>query len=235
MEGLNGIHHLAISTADMKGQLEFFTDVFGAELKALYWMHGVPETFHGFVRLSDTCYIAFVQGPRNASIEPIPGVSHAGSAAGPSAGGTMQHIAFNVKDMDELLAMRDRIRDRGINVFGPLDHGMCHSIYFVGLEGLVLEVATSERPIDERAWIDPEVVGLVGIDEDLLAKMVSPETFSSQGGAVKNPPVDWSKPQLDMPREVLEAIMAMPDEMVTARLSENVPPVQVNDSPTTAR
>lgn len=139
----------------------------------------------------------------------------------------MQHIAFNVRDMDELLAMRDRIRDRGINVFGPLDHGMCHSIYFVGLEGLVLEVAFSERPIDERAWIDPEVVGLVGIDDDLLEKLKKPARFASRGGAVRNPPVDWSKPQLDMPKEILERIMAMPDEEVTARMSENIPPVTV--------
>ena len=28
----NGVHHLAISTADIKGQLAFFTDVLGGEL-----------------------------------------------------------------------------------------------------------------------------------------------------------------------------------------------------------
>ena len=154
MEGLNGVHHLAISTANMREQLEFFTDVLGAELKALYWMHGVPDTVHGFVKLNDSCYVAFVQGPANAAIESTIGVSHAGSAAGPSAPGTMQHVAFNVADLDELLAIRDRIRDRGINVFGPLDHGMCHSIYFAGPENLALEVATSEVAIDERQWID---------------------------------------------------------------------------------
>ena len=227
MEGLNGIHHLAISTADMKAQLEFFTDVFGAELKALYWMHGAPQTFHGFVKLNDSCYVAFVQGPKNASIDPVPGVSHAGSAAGASAGGTMQHVAFNVRDMDEMLAIRDRIRSRGINVLGPIDHGMCRSIYFAGPEGLVLEVATSERPIDERAWIDPEVVALCGIDDDLLDRMKKPEPFESKGGAVPNPPVDWSKPQLDYPKPVLESLMGMPDDQVLARLSENVPPVQI--------
>ena len=149
MDGLNGIHHLAISTGDMRAQLEFFTDVLGGELKALYWMHGVDKTFHGFVRLNDACYIAFVQGPETASIEPVLGVSHSGSSALPSAPGTMQHVAFNVSSLDELKAMRDRIRDRGINVFGPLDHGMCHSIYFAGPENLSLEVATSEQPIDE--------------------------------------------------------------------------------------
>lgn len=227
MEGLNGVHHLAISTGDIRGQLEFFTDVLGAELKALYWMHGVKGTVHAFVKLDDTCYVAFVQGPANAGIEPILGVTHAGSAAGRSAPGTMQHVAFNVADLDELLAMRDRIRDRGINVFGPLNHGLCHSIYFAGPENLALEVATSEVAIDERAWIDPEVVALVGIDDDLLGRLTAPASFEPSGGAVPNPAVDWSKPQLEMDRDRLMALMAMPDETVTALLSESTPPVDV--------
>lgn len=225
MGNLNGVHHLAVSTGNMKAQLEFFTDVLGAELKALYWMHGVPDTMHGFVKLNDSCYVAFVQGPTTGTIEPVMGVSHAGSAALPSAPGTMQHVAFNVNDLDELLAIRDRIRDRGINVFGPLDHGMCHSIYFAGPENLALEVATSEVPIDERSWIDPEVVEVCGIDEPTLARLVSPAAFESQHGTVPQPAIDWGKPQLNMPRKALEAIMTMPDEEVTARLSESTPPV----------
>lgn len=102
-----------------------------------------------------------------------------------------------------------------------------HSIYFAGPEHLALEVATSAEPIDERAWIDPEVVELVGIDAALLERLKSPAAFESQGGAVPNPPVDWSKPQLSMPREVLEKVMAMPDDNVTARLSQPDPPVAV--------
>lgn len=227
MEGLNGVHHLAIATANMREQLDFFTNVLGAELKALYWMHGVPDTVHGFVRLNDTCYVAFVQGPSTGEIDPILGVTHAGNAADPSAPGTMQHVAFNVADLDELLAIRDRIRDRGINVFGPLDHGMCHSIYFAGPENLALEVATSPVPIDERAWIDPEVVELCGIDSETLERFKHPDPFDGQGGAIPNPPVDWSKPQLNMPQKALEAIMGMPDDQVIARLSESTPPVAV--------
>ena len=49
----NGVHHLAICTADIKRQIEFFTDVLGAELKALYWMHGVEGAWHGFLRLNE--------------------------------------------------------------------------------------------------------------------------------------------------------------------------------------
>ena len=45
---INGVHHLAISTKDIKAQIEFFSDVLGAELVALFWMHGVPGGWHGF-------------------------------------------------------------------------------------------------------------------------------------------------------------------------------------------
>jgi len=59
----NGVHHLAIGTRDIKAQIEFFTQVVGMELVALYWMHGVPETVHGFLRLNDSSSLAFVQMP----------------------------------------------------------------------------------------------------------------------------------------------------------------------------
>ena len=52
------------------------------------------------------------------------------------------YVAFDVADHYELLAMRDRIRSRGVNVMGPIHHGMCDSIYFAGPEGLTLEIAT---------------------------------------------------------------------------------------------
>jgi catechol 2,3-dioxygenase-like lactoylglutathione lyase family enzyme len=230
----SGIHHLAISTADMKAQLSFFTDVLGAELKALYWMHGVPGAQHGFVKLNDSSYVAFVQMPAIADIPSELGVTHAGSGGGTSAPGTMQHVAFNVDTLDDLLALRDRIRSRGINVFGPLDHGMCHSIYFAGPEQLSLEIATSAAPIDDRAWIDPEVVALCGIDDDELAAMRAPAEYEDEGGRVPNPPIDWSKPHQVMgSRESYVKLMSMPDEVVTAKLSESEPPVRVDDLQTT--
>ena len=64
----SGVHHLAMSTADMKGHWTFFTDVLGAELKALYWMHGVPNARHGFVKLNDSSYVEFVEMPTIADI-----------------------------------------------------------------------------------------------------------------------------------------------------------------------
>jgi catechol 2,3-dioxygenase-like lactoylglutathione lyase family enzyme len=223
----NGLHHLAISTGNMKAQIEFFSDVLGMELVALYWMHGVEGTWHGFLRLNDTASVAFVQNEAIAGTAPAPGISHSGSPALPSAPGTMQHVAFNVDGDEELLNMRDRIRSRGINVIGPLDHGICKSIYFAGLEGLSLEVATSAAAIDARAWIDPEVQALAGINDDELARFKRPAAFAGDGGKLKQPRYDASKPHQAYPQEVYQAILAMPDEEVTKRMSVPEPPVRV--------
>jgi len=139
-------------------------------------------------------------------------------------------VALNVDSLDELLALRDRIRSRGVNVLGPLDHGMCHSIYFAGPEDLSLEIASSAKPIDGRAWIDPQVVGLAGISPDELARYRSPAPFASQGGKVPQPPVDPAKPHArGFPKPLYEALLAMSDEQVTAQLSESTPPVRVDD------
>ncbi len=224
----NGIHHLAVSTADIKSQIEFFTDVLGMELVALYWMHGVEGAWHGFVKANDACYIAFVQ---QDAIKDIPieyGKTHAGSGALPSAPGTMQHLALNVDTEEELLAMRDRIRDRGVNVLGYIDHGMCKSIYFAGPEGLTLEVATSDEPIDQRAWIDPEVVELAGINAAELARYKKPAEYSDEGGGVVQPPYDAGKPHMQYPPEMYQAILKLSDEEVRAASSETEPPVKVN-------
>jgi len=227
MPRANGLHHLAISTGNMKAQIEYFSDVLGMELVALYWMHGVEGTWHGFMRLNDTASVAFVQNDKIAATKPALGISHAGTAGLPSAPGTMQHVAFNVDTDDELLAMRDRIRSRGLNVLGPLDHGMCKSIYFAGLEGLTLEIATSARAIDANAWIDPEVQALAGINDEELARYKRPAAYKGEGGKLKQPPYDASKPHQAYPPEVYKMLLAMPDDELTKRLSVPDPPVRV--------
>jgi catechol 2,3-dioxygenase-like lactoylglutathione lyase family enzyme len=220
-----GVNHLAISTCDMKAQLTFFADVLGCPLKALYWMHGVPNTFHGFVELSPESYIAFVQHPKNKS-EIVWGVSHAGTAGSPVTAGAMQHVAFHVDSLDDVLALRDRIRSHGIQVMGPIDHGMVQSMYFAGLEGLSLEICTGGG-IDERAWIDPEVQGLCNISPDELDALKCPAPFARNDDAVAQPPFDASKPHMNYPVEILNAIMGISDKEMWEERSITTPPVNV--------
>jgi hypothetical protein len=139
----------------------------------------------------------------------------------------MQHLALNVDSETDLLNMRDRIRSRGINVVGPMDHGFCKSIYFAGPEGLSLEIATSDRPIDPRAWIDPEVQALVNISEEELARFKRPAPYAGQGGALKQAAYDPAKPHQVYPPAVYKALLAMSDEDYAKR-SEPAPPVKID-------
>jgi len=223
----NGVHHLAIATRNIKAQIEFFTQVVGMELVALYWMHGVPDTVHAFLRLGDGSSLAFVQGPEMVGIEPVPGVSHAGFTAGPVAPGVMQHVALNVASEADLLAVRDRLRSHGHWVMGPIDHGMCKSIYLAAPEGIMLEFATSAEPIDAEEWIDPEVVDLCGIRPDELARYLRPPAFASREGAVPQPD-PHAQPNFEFPaewRERGEALFRMSDDEIAAMMSVPTPPV----------
>ena len=222
----NGVHHLAISVGAIKRQIEYYTQVVGLEMVALYWMHGVEKTFHCFFKLNDSSYLALVHNPDIAKLRAVPGLSHpAGWTADNTAPGTMQHVALNVDTQAELLAIRDRVRSHGSWVMGPLDHGFCKSIYLKAPEGLMLEFATSEGgSIDAEQWIDPEVVELIGISPAELKGYKSPPSFASQGGAVKNPEVDLANPPMVF-RNKDQRVYSMTDEEVTAKLSESTPPV----------
>ena len=223
----NGVHHLAIATRDVKKQVEFFSQVCGMELVAIYWMHGVENTVHAFLRLGDASSLALVQTPAVQGIEPALGVSHPGFTGGDVAGGAMQHLAFNVDSNAELLAMRDRLRSHGYWVMGPIDHGMCQSIYATAPEGLMIEFATSAEPIDAEQWIDPEVVAFCGIEADELARYRQPAAFASQNGAVPQPDPHVRENFVfpEEMRERAEMLMRLSDDERNAMLSVPTPPV----------
>ncbi|HKK51128.1 MAG TPA: VOC family protein [Myxococcota bacterium] len=222
----NGIHHVAFSTADIKRQIEFFSDVLGLPLVALFPMHGVPGGLHGFLEASPRCLISFVQLEANAKIEIEYGRTHAGNGASPSAPGTLQHLALNVDSDEQLLALRNRIRSRGVNVLGPIDHGMCRSIYFAGPEALTLEIATSSESIDPETWIDPETVRRAGIREEELERFRRPASYESPSEPVPQPEMDPEKPHMRYPRKLYAQLLSMPDEAIGQSASEPEPPVK---------
>jgi len=230
----NGIHHLAIMTADMKSQIEFWSDVLGAKLVAMYYMHGTDGYFHAFMELSGAttgkpaCHVAFVQCPNIEKIPSEVGVTHAGNVLAPSSAGTMQHFAVNVDSKEELLAMRDRIRSKGVRVQGPLDHGFCQSIYFGGPENTVLEVCSSlGRDINGEAWVDPVVQSNLGISNKELAGYKNPEDYSNPGEPISQPPVHEGKPVYAGMPDGYSASWDWPDEEVFEKLSDTTPPVDV--------
>lgn len=227
----NGVHHIAVMTADLKEQIEFFTDVMGCELVALYDLHGVENgAGHCFFKLNDESYFSVVYSPSIANIEPQYGVSHPTRQPEPGglhAKGTLDHLAFNVSNMDDLIAMRDRIRSRGYNCIGPVNHGFCHSIYFAGPDLLSLEVSFSEQAIDEKLWIDPKWIDSLGISEEELARYISPDPYPGEGGAVAQPEYNgvWN-PNMG---EGWAVMGTMSDEDFVANMPDvSAPPVDPN-------
>src|SRR5207245_2642172 len=105
----NGVHHLAIATRDIKAQIEFFTQVVGMELVALYWMHGVPNTVHAFLRMGDSSSIAFVQGPAMAAIRTVGGGSAAGLPASRLAPGRLAASAAQLRVPTRLARARREV------------------------------------------------------------------------------------------------------------------------------
>jgi len=221
-----GIHHIAVMSADIKSHIEFFSDVLGCELSGLFDMHGVPGGLHAFMHLNDHSYFSIVQLPDVADIPVEIGVTHAGSGAMPSAAGTMQHLAFRVDTADQLLAMRDRIRSKGVNVIGPLDHGMCQSIYFGGPDQMTLEIATPSGDFDPARWIDPAVLEKAGINAEEAERYKVPDAYDGEGGSVAQPPYDPDKPHQAYPKEMYQRMLETPDDVITRMGSYTEPPVK---------
>jgi catechol 2,3-dioxygenase-like lactoylglutathione lyase family enzyme len=220
-----GIHHIAVMTGDMKKQIGFFSDVLGLPLVAIFDMHGVPGGIHAFLKLDDGCYFSLVQLPETAEIPITLGVTHAGTGAGNSAPGTMQHLAFHVANEAMLLAMRDRIRTKGVNVIGPLDHGMCKSIYFAGPEQLTLEVACPGLAVTPDRWIDPAVLAKVGISAAEAADFAAPDKYDGDSGQVRQPAYNENQPHMAYPADRYKMMLALPDEALAAMPQHNEPPV----------
>ena len=154
-------------------------------------------------------------------------VTHAGNPGANSAAGTMQHLALKVKDHDEMMAMRDRLRAKGVPVLGPMDHGMCVSMYFAGPENLSLELSYSSQPINNAQWIDPEVVALAGISKEELERYKNPAAFPGSGGSVAQPAIGETSTGPHMtnyPPGRYEASTSVPDEVVLTMV-ESEPPV----------
>lgn len=74
-----------------------------------------------------------------------------------------------------------------------------------------------------------EVVELAGISADELDRYRNPVTYASPESPVPQPTFDTDLPwQRGFPQKVYEAIISMPDEVVTKKMSENTPPVAVD-------
>ncbi|WP_370338730.1 VOC family protein [Parvularcula marina] len=133
---LQGVHHVAYRCRDAKETVEFYQRVMGMDFQLAIAEDKVPSTgepdpyMHVFLDAGNNNVLAFFELPTRDEMgrdEKTPR--------------WVQHIAFRVGSMEELLAAKERAEAEGLDVVGPTHHGVFKSIYFFDPNGHRLELA----------------------------------------------------------------------------------------------
>jgi|SRR5579871_4239685 len=136
-----GVHHLALTTEDMKATADFYVDVLGMPL--IHAMKVPPglgtgpgnrgnppfeNLRHYFFDMGGDSVVAFFEIPRGAK-----------DKSDRDAIGGMQHVAFSITARN-FAALQERLSQRGVPVDGPIEimPGI-FSIYFMDPNGIRLE------------------------------------------------------------------------------------------------
>jgi len=133
------IHHVAYRCNDAKETVNFYRDVLSMEFKLAIAEDKVPSTgepdpyMHVFLDAGMGNVLAFFE---------LPNAPKMGRDLNTPE--WVQHIAFEVSSYGELTQAKEQLEARGIDVVGPVNHGIFDSIYFFDPNGHRLELAANK-------------------------------------------------------------------------------------------
>lgn len=133
---LKRIHHVAYRCKDAAETVEWYSRVLGMEYTTAFAEDKVPSTgaddpyMHVFLDAGGGNVLAFFELPTQPDM-----------GRDENTPAWVQHLAFEVEDMDALLAAKEHIEAQGIDVLGPTYHGIFKSIYFFDPNGHRIELA----------------------------------------------------------------------------------------------
>ena len=132
---VKGLHHFAWRCRDAEETRHFYEDILGMPLVHVIRLDHVPSTgeycpyVHIFFEMQDGSYIAFFDLGDDTNALPSPNTP-----------AWVNHIALQVASLDQLLAMKKRLEDAGVDVLGVTDHHIVKSIYFFDPNGFRVEL-----------------------------------------------------------------------------------------------
>ena len=147
------IHHVAYRCKDAYATVKWYEQHLGMNFVLAIAENEVPSTkapdpyMHVFLDAGQGNILAFFELPSQPPMDRDRNTPE-----------WVQHIAFKVGSMDELLATKDRLVKAGIEVIGPTNHTLFKSIYFFDPNGHRLELATNTgtpemyKTLDEVKW-----------------------------------------------------------------------------------
>tara|TARA_R110000751_G_scaffold2632_2_gene14002 strand:- start:34061 stop:34615 length:555 start_codon:yes stop_codon:yes gene_type:complete len=143
---LHGVHHVAYRCKDAKETVEFYHDVLGMDFQLAIAEDHVPSTgaydpyMHIFLDAGNGNVLAFFELPEQPDMDRDHNTPQ-----------WVQHIAFKVATMDDLLAAKVCAEAHGLDVIGPTNHGIFRSIYFFDPNGHRLELACNTGTPEQMA------------------------------------------------------------------------------------
>ncbi len=146
---LQRIHHVAYRCRDAKQTVEWYRQHLGMDFVLAIAENNVPSTgapdpyMHVFMDAGQGNVLAFFELPNS------PPMGRDGATPE-----WVQHIAFKVGSLDELLAAKARLQAAGIEVIGPTEHTIFKSIYFFDPNGHRLELAVDTATPEMNTKLD---------------------------------------------------------------------------------
>ncbi len=132
------IHHVAYRCKDAKQTVEFYNTLLDMDFQLAIAEDRVPSTgepdpyMHVFLDAGNGNVLAFFEIPNSPDM-----------GRDENTPAWVQHIAFEVESMDELLERKARLEAAGLEVVGPTDHTIFKSIYFFDPNGHRIELAAN--------------------------------------------------------------------------------------------
>ncbi len=142
------IHHVAYRCHDAKETVQFYQDHLDMDFVLAIAENRVPSTqepdpyMHVFLDAGMGNVLAFFELPHS----PLMGRDT-------NTPEWVQHLAFELETLDELLAAKTRLEDAGLDVLGPTHHGIFKSIYFFDPNGHRIELATNIGTAEQMAQL----------------------------------------------------------------------------------
>jgi len=147
---IKGFHNVTLTLKDHKATAEILTGIFGYELEG---------TENNLIRFKTNAV-------QNAAIVDI--LEDPKAERGQNAGGTNHHMAFRVKDEEMLMAFREKVLQKGLQITEKINRDYFFSLYFREPGGVLFEIAT-----DNPGFATDETV------EELGSSLQLPDRYKS--------------------------------------------------------
>ncbi len=131
------IHHVAYRCKDAKETTLWYQEKLNMDLVLAIAENEVPSTkapdpyMHIFLDAGNENVLAFFELPNSPAMDRDRNTPE-----------WVQHIALRVANYEALVSAKEELVSKGIDVLGPVNHGVFKSIYFFDPNGHRLELAT---------------------------------------------------------------------------------------------